>query len=137
MIFDIVPDRSNPNFKHDFKAFCAFMREHHPSIIGRKRFCASKEEATAKLREDCWSFRYKLEPISDFVETTFSAKEMAALKIVVDFAAKHCGGGEDTIGAIMYTGAFHQLNRIDDLPNANASIGAVCDLARKIDCYGD
>lgn len=130
MIFDILPyhDRNNPTYPHDFEAFHKFMRQYYPDIIGRKRFCAHKEEATEKLRQDCWGFRFILQPVSTFVETTFTAEEMAALKVVVDHAAMCCGGGEDTIGAIMYTGAFHKLRDGD---------GAVCDLARKIDCYGD
>ncbi len=35
---------------------------------------------------------------------------MIALKIVVDYAASRCGGGEDTIGAFMYTGAARHLS---------------------------
>ena len=129
MIFDIIPyeDRHN-KFVHDFEAFHAYMRKYYPDIIGRKRFCCTQEEATEKLRNDCWGFRFILQPVSTFKETTFSAKEMAALKIVVDHAAKCCGGGEDTMGAILYTGAFHQLDDGEQ---------AVVDLARKIDCYED
>lgn len=112
----------------DIEAFHNFMRKKYPDIIGRKRFCCHQEEATKELRDDCWGFRVILRPISTFVETTFTAEEMAALKVVVDHAARNCGGGEDTIGAILYTGAFHKLKDGD---------GAVAALARKIDCYGD
>ena len=126
MIFDIVPYEGDPNYLHDFASFHDYMRKYYPDIIGRKRFCCYPEEATEKLRNECWGFRFVLQPVSTFKETTFSAKEMAALKILVDHAAKSCGGGEDTSGAILYTGAFHKLENGDQ---------AVVDLARKINCY--
>lgn len=56
----------------------------------------------------------------------FSDGELRALAVLVRHAAKNCGGGEDTIGAIMYTGAFHQLPDPDE---------AVVALARKIDAH--
>lgn len=110
----------------DIEAFHKFMRQKYPDIIGRKRFCCTAKEATKELREDCWGFRVNVTPISVFVETTFTKEEMAALKVVVDHAAKCCGGGEDTIGAILYTGAFHCL------PDGDRAVAV---MARKIDCY--
>lgn len=123
MIFEIVPYHEH----HSEESFHKFLQRKYPHLMGRESLYATQEEATETLRQDCWGFRYVLRPISTFVETTFTAEEMAALKVIVDHAANHCGGGEDTIGAIMYTGAFHKLN----------GDGAVCNLARKIDCYGD
>jgi hypothetical protein len=129
MLFAFVPSlKDDESFKPDFEGFHRFMQEHYPHIIGRKRFCCTQEEATKELHEACWKFRFILQPISEFKETTFTAAEMAALKLIVDYAASCCGGGEDTIGAIMYTGGFHLLKDGDK---------AVVNLAKKIDCYGD
>jgi hypothetical protein len=134
MIFEIVPCKSRSNavvsspYQPDLEGFKSFMQEHYPHIIGRKILRVSPEENTEEFRNDCWKFHFIVQPVSTFVETTFTAKEMEALKIVVDWAAGNCGGGEDTIGAIMYTGAFRKLKDED---------GAVVALARKIDCYGD
>lgn len=36
---------------------------------------------------------------------TFSGFEMRAIKLLVAHARKHCGGGEDVPGALLYTGA--------------------------------
>lgn len=138
MFYEIIPyddiSKSLQSFAYrnsnppDFEGFKAFMHEKYPWVMMRKALRCSKEELTDEFREDCWKFRFIVRPISTFVETTFTADEMAALKVVVDHAAINCGAGEDTIGAIMYTGAFHKLQKGD---------GAVCNLARKIDCYGD
>jgi hypothetical protein len=43
------------------------------------------------------------------VSQNFTDDEKKALYVLADFAAKHCGGGEDIMGAILYTGAFHWL----------------------------
>ena len=133
MFFEIIPyddgTSSSASWNPpDFEGFLAFMRDKYPWLMMRKAIRCSKEELTDELHEDCWKFRFIIRPISTFVETTFTAAEMAALKMVVDYAAKKCGGGEDTIGAIMYTGAFHKLGKGE---------GVVAELARKIDCYGD
>lgn len=68
--------------------------------------------------------------------TTFTAAEMEALRVLVKFAAGHCGGGEDTIGAILYTGAARHL--VDKVVEGEPPLkylpdGAVCRLAEKID----
>jgi len=107
-------------------SFHRFMRTYYPDIASRKRFACTPQEVSAELREVCQKFHVELVPISTFKEQTFTAEEVAALKIVVDYAAKHCGGGEDTIGAIMYTGAFRKLKDGD---------AAVVALADKINCY--
>ena len=56
--------------------------------------------------------------------TEFTDDEMRAIAVLVRYAAQRCGGGEDTIGAILYTGAFRQLRPGD---------GRVVALATKID----
>lgn len=59
-------------------------------------------------------------------QTTFTPAEMEALKTLVEFAAKNCGGGEDIIGAILYTGAGRRLKEA-------GGDGAVVALADKIE----
>ena len=54
----------------------------------------------------------------------FTDDELKAVAVLVQYAARRCGGGEDTMGAILYTGAFHLLDNGDS---------AVVQLARKID----
>lgn len=54
----------------------------------------------------------------------FTDAELKAIAVLVQHAAKCCGGGEDTMGAILYTGAFIHLDNGD---------GAVVALAQKID----
>ncbi|RTK97747.1 MAG: hypothetical protein EKK64_00600 [Neisseriaceae bacterium] len=61
---------------------------------------------------------------------TFNDKEVAALYTIAKFAASRCGGGEDLIGLIMYTGAFHALK--DECPD-----GAVIDLVKKLELGKD
>lgn len=36
-------------------------------------------------------------------------QEMRAIYVLTQYAARFCGGGEDTIGALLYTGAFLRL----------------------------
>jgi hypothetical protein len=54
----------------------------------------------------------------------FTEKELRAIKYMIDYLAREGCHGEDTIGAILYTGAFRLL---DDGPSA------VTDLAKKLD----
>ena len=54
----------------------------------------------------------------------FTTEERAAVAVLVQHAAKRCGGGEDTLGAILYTGASIHLENEDE---------AIVNLAKKID----
>lgn len=54
----------------------------------------------------------------DIIE--FTEEEVQALGVLATFAAKHCGGGEDLIGALLYTGAFRCMERGD--PKHDASV---------------
>ncbi len=58
----------------------------------------------------------------------FTESEMKAIFRLASYAAKYCGGGEDLIGAIMYTGAFHFLKNQDE---------AVVTLVEKIEKHYD
>jgi len=68
---------------------------------------------------------------------TFSDKEVAALYTIAKFAASRCGGGEDLIGLVLYTGAFHALK--DEYPDkkqtffAKTPEGAIVDLVEKLE----
>jgi hypothetical protein len=42
--------------------------------------------------------------------TLFSDEEMSVLKEVFKFAAAHCGGGEDIMGAIIWNGGHRALS---------------------------
>jgi len=45
----------------DFEGFLKMMREKHPTIIGRKRFCVHPEEITEQLKADIAAFGVSLE----------------------------------------------------------------------------
>jgi hypothetical protein len=67
-------------------------------------------------------------------ETTFTAEEMGALRTIVDYAAKCCR--EDTIGLILYSGAFHSLDHgLTSGPPYKMARGedAIVAFARKLD----
>ena len=59
--------------------------------------------------------------------TTFTDEEMKALKVLVDYAAEGCR--EDTIGAILYTGAFLCFGSMQN----ESRDDSICELAKKID----
>jgi hypothetical protein len=58
--------------------------------------------------------------------SVFTTQERRALALLVQYAAKRCGAGEDTLGAIIYTGAFRELPDGDN---------GVVRLARKLDAF--
>jgi len=47
----------------DFEGFVAMMRQKHPLIIGRKRFCCRFDEVTEELRKDIAEYGVVLEEI--------------------------------------------------------------------------
>lgn len=68
--------------------------------------------------------------------TVLTDSEMRALAVLVRFVAERCG--EDTIGAILYTGAFHQLGGLSQQPTAEQQREndiRVINLARTIDRF--
>tara|TARA_Y100000034_G_scaffold125150_2_gene174332 strand:+ start:7507 stop:7929 length:423 start_codon:yes stop_codon:yes gene_type:complete len=73
----------------------------------------------------------------------FTEEEMKAIFRLVSYAAKCCGGGEDIIGSILYTGAFHFLKDADTGPDEQGRYAvargndAIVALAQKIDRYYD
>ncbi len=48
------------------------------------------------------------------LKNEFTNEEKKAIKVLVEFAAARCGGGEDIIGAILYTGASKYLVNNDE-----------------------
>lgn len=69
-------------------------------------------------------------------ELSLTTDEVKLLKDLVDIAAKKCGGGEDTIGAIMYRGGFHFLEKSGNATSGVTDFGStVAKLSEKIDCY--
>jgi hypothetical protein len=69
----------------------------------------------------------------------FTEAEKQAIYVLADFAAKHCGAGEDIMGAILYTGAFHWLEGNPKNEDGTYSVvhktedSSVVELARKIE----
>lgn len=68
--------------------------------------------------------------------TVLTDSEMRALAVLVRFVAQRCG--EDTIGAILYTGAFHQLGGLSQQPTPeeqHENDTRIVHLARTIDRF--
>jgi hypothetical protein len=61
---------------------------------------------------------------------SFTEPQMKAIKRVVDYAASCCGGGEDTIGAFIYTACFRE-----EILDTKNNPDAIVNLAEIIDKY--